>query len=54
MLVSSHFQMIIWKKKPHDLVELIPKEVLPSEYGGDLKSTAELKGTTSEDLMYIR
>ncbi|KAK7580475.1 hypothetical protein V9T40_001104 [Parthenolecanium corni] len=32
-----------WTKKPEDLVEVLPKHVLPSEFGGDERSLEELK-----------
>lgn len=36
--------MIIWKKKPEDLAEVLPKEILPVNYGGTERPLEELRG----------
>jgi len=38
------FQIVVWNKEEKDLVELIPHEVLPNEYGGTAGSFDTLKG----------
>lgn len=36
--------MQYWSKKPEDLVEVLPKEILPSNFGGDERPLHELLG----------
>ncbi len=38
--------MEVWKKSATDLVEVLPKHILPSNYGGDEKSIEELRGNS--------
>lgn len=35
----------MWDKRPEDLVQVLPKEILPSDFGGSLQTVAELNGT---------
>lgn len=37
----------MWRDKPTDLVNVLSKEVLPKDYGGELPSLEEMRGKPS-------
>lgn len=42
--MSNFFQIEIWNKPAKELNTVFPKECLPEEFGGTLKSISELNG----------
>lgn len=46
-------KVIVWNKDPKDLTPVLPKEVLPSDYDGNLKSLKELSGRYQWNSSYL-
>lgn len=43
-IIILSLQVVIWKKQPTDLAEVLPKDILPENYGGTERPLEVLRG----------